>query len=503
MPLIALALASASSLHAAVDPPANPQLHVENRVLLGSNESTSTTKNIIGKANGTVSINVEVDTGDEEDFDVNSLLSQLGNAKGDMKIVIVGPDGKKQVIERELTGIDTLVDQIDVGALLERIDLNALMQQARGDEHGNHDHGHGGHHGEVHIEVMTQDGDRSMQHVMAGDMEHPIVGQWSTRPPQHGDDRDMLFHSGNGDEAWFVVANIDSDMGMHERGRHEPNIDSRVNDQWRQMTDRVKDQWQQMAERVDRNFNGVQNRHGNEHAHDDRRGEHWGPNEHPRQGHTSQGQIGHSRPGDEHRDMDMHRMHEQMMNRDDHGEDHDMDMRRMHEQMMNRDYHGEDHDMDMRRMHEQMMNRDDHGEGHDDDPERFFRASESFIEQLHHARAVAKQLNNGEATALLAIWYASEHMEPNQCLELMDNIMNDDTLMPTVRRAAAFTGVQLAMESGDEHLAGRILGSIVRGAGMKNEARRNREHATETDRAPNGQRDRSPCVGRGRPGRWS
>ena len=278
MPLIALALASASSLHAAVDPPANPQLHVENRVLLGSNESTSTMKSIIGKADGTVSINVEVDTGDEEDFDVNALLSQLGNAKGDMKIVIVGPDGKEQVIERELTGIDTLVDQIDVGDLLERIDLNALMQQARGDEHGNHDHGHGGH----------------------------------------------------------------------------------------------------------------------------------------------------------------------------------------------------------------------HGEGHDDDPERFFRASESFIEQLHHARAVAKQLNNGEATALLAIWYASEHMEPNQCLELMDNIMNDDTLMPTVRRAAAFTGVQLAMESGDEHLAGRILGSIVRGAGMKNEARRNREHATETDRAPNGQRDRSP-----------
>ena len=450
MPLIALALASASSLHAAVDPPANPQLHVENRVLLGSNESTSTMKSIIGKADGTVSINVEVDTGDEEDFDVNALLSQLGNAKGDMKIVIVGPDGKEQVIERELTGIDTLVDQIDVGDLLERIDLNALMQQARGDEHGNHDHGHGGHHGEVHIEVMTQDGDRRMQRVMVGDMEHPIVGQWSTRPPQHGDDRDMLFHSGNGDEAWFVVANIDSDMGMHERGRHELNIDSRVNDQWRQMTDRVKDQWQQMAERVDRNFNGVQNRHGNERAHNDRRGEHWGLNEHPRQGHTSQGQIGHSRPRDEHRDMDMHRMHEQM------------------------------------------MNRDDHGEGHDDDPERFFRASESFIEQLHHARAVAKQLNNSEATALLAIWYASEHMEPNQCLELMDNIMNDDTLMPTVRRAAAFTGVQLAMESGDEHLAGRILGSIVRGAGMKNEARRNREHATETDRAPNGQRDRSP-----------
>ncbi len=415
MPIIALALALASSVHAAVAPPANQQHHLDTYALVGNNKPASTTKNILGKADGIVSINVEVDMGDDEDLDLNALLSQVGQAKGDMKIVIVGPDGKKRVIERELTGIDMLLNQVDVSNLLDRIDLNALMQQT----HGNHDHGHGKqshdalqgihgllkgeHHGEVHIEMMMENGDRSVRGMGGDDMEHPFVGQWHTRSPRRGDGRGMLFHSDNGDEAWFVVADIDGDMGMHQQ---------------------------------------------------------------------------HGRPEVEHFDMDMH---QHRMDRQHHGDEHDMDM---HRQMMDRQHHGDEHDMDM---HRQMMG----DGGHNDDPDAFFRASASFIEQLEHAQAVAERLNNGEATALLAIWYASEHMEPNQCLELMASIMNDESVLPTVRRAAAFTAVRIAGEMGNDQLAGRILGALVRGAGMTDEARRHRTQASETDRAPHGQRDRA------------
>ena len=284
-----------------------------------------------------------------------------------------------------------------------------------------------------------ENGDRSVRGMGGDDMEHPFVGQWHTRSPRRGDGRGMLFHSDNGDEAWFVVADIDGDMGMHQQhGR--PEVEHFDMDMHQHRMDRQH--------------------HGDEHDMDMHRQ-----------------MMDRQHHGDEH-DMDMHR---QMMDRQHHGDEHDMDM---HRQMMDRQHHGDEHDMDM---HRQMMG----DGGHNDDPDAFFRASASFIEQLEHAQAVAERLNNGEATALLAIWYASEHMEPNQCLELMASIMNDESVLPTVRRAAAFTAVRIAGEMGNDQLAGRILGALVRGAGMTDEARRHRTQASETDRAPHGQRDRA------------
>jgi hypothetical protein len=177
--------------------------------------------------------------------------------------------------------------------------------------------------------------------------------------------------------------------------------------------------------------------------------------------------------GSDHGDMDMHRMHMDMMRRgghDDgpHGE------------------HGSDHgDMDMHRMH-----MDDEQAS----AERFFHASTSFKEQLAHAKAVGDALAHDDSVALLAIWYASEHMSHEVAFDLMVSIMNDDSVRPTVRRAAAFTGAQIATGAGDDQAAGRILGAIIRGTGMT-AAARNRYHTQRetdhvTDRAPQGKSER-------------
>ena len=109
--------------------------------------------------------------------------------------------------------------------------------------------------------------------------------------------------------------------------------------------------------------------------------------------------------------------------------------------------------------------------------------------QLEYARAVGAQLDDDLGVALLSISFASESMEPRPCLEMMVNIINDTQVHRAVRRAAAFVAVQKAHDVGDPGLAARILGEVIRGAGMS--AAGNDPQAVtvrRADRAP--QRDR-------------
>jgi hypothetical protein len=104
-------------------------------------------------------------------------------------------------------------------------------------------------------------------------------------------------------------------------------------------------------------------------------------------------------------------------------------------------------------------------ERHDEGADHFKQAAESFIEQLQYAQAVGSQLADDTGVALLGIWFASESLEPEQCLEMMVSIMNDKAIARNVRRAAAFVAIDKARQTGNEEGAARILGAIIRGAG--------------------------------------
>ena len=146
-----------------------------------------------------------------------------------------------------------------------------------------------------------------------------------------------------------------------------------------------------------------------------------------------------------------------------------------------------------RGMHD--MDREDHGnwddDGHheDDGAERFMRAAESFMEQLQYAKAVGEQLSDDTGVALLGIWYASESMEPDRCLDLMTSIMNDDAIARNVRRAAGFVAIEKARDMDNHDGAQRILDAIIRGAGTTAPGPHLHQQTDRvTDRAP--QRDR-------------
>jgi len=449
MPLIALALTSASGLHAALytaNPGDKPEIRVERRVVIEHDDSTPGLMQLLGTSGGSIDIDVQVHSDDGEGADINTLHSRLNHAEGGVKIVVIGPDGHQQVIERDLKGVGALLEHVDLRGLLEGIELDALVEQ----------HGDQGH-----------DGDRRR-----GTQDR---NNWRTHDASQGD---------NG----------------HRRHTVEQDRTHRAREAHDAMVQRMHRVQREMEERVRRTHDGMRDRTEQrrlDQGHDaDRR-------DHPHEGHSD-------RRGNQHRDpqgdMDMALMRQQLMARDGHDMDpeireHVMEMMRQGFHMpegMNpldahrrNDGHGEGHgDMDMRHMHRQMMAEQDE---RDDDPERFFRASESFIEQLQHAKAVAGQLDNDAAVALLAIWYASEHMEPEQCLDLMVSVMNDDSILPKVRRAAAFTGVQKAGELGNDQLAQRILGAIIRGAGMTESARmRRNDDARQTDRRPDRVTDRAP-----------
>lgn len=122
---------------------------------------------------------------------------------------------------------------------------------------------------------------------------------------------------------------------------------------------------------------------------------------------------------------------------------------------------------ELRSMQEHLHRMEDEGrhERHDEGADHFKQAAESFIEQLQYAQAVGSQLADDTGVALLGIWFASESLEPEQCLEMMVSIMNDKAIARNVRRAAAFVAIDKARQTGNEEGAARILGAIIRGAG--------------------------------------
>ena len=123
------------------------------------------------------------------------------------------------------------------------------------------------------------------------------------------------------------------------------------------------------------------------------------------------------------------------------------------------------HELRKMREHLHRMEGEGRHEPHDEGAEHFKQSAESFIEQLQYAKAVGSQLADDTGVALLGIWFASESIEPDQCLEMMVSIMNDEAIARNVRRAAAFVAIDKARQTGNEEDAARILGAIIRGAG--------------------------------------
>ena len=154
---------------------------------------------------------------------------------------------------------------------------------------------------------------------------------------------------------------------------------------------------------------------------------------------------------------------------------------------------------ELERMHhamEEMHEYFEHGEHdghHDDGAEHFKAAATSFVEQLAYAREVGAHLAEDMGVAMLSIWYASESMDDHQCLELMVSLVNDQSLERNVRRAAAFVAIDKANALGNHDLANRILGTIIRRAGMTPEARNAMEdqHAAAAKQAGAGKKARN------------
>lgn len=110
------------------------------------------------------------------------------------------------------------------------------------------------------------------------------------------------------------------------------------------------------------------------------------------------------------------------------------------------------------RFFESMMrgDRDEHQRDHG-----FIEQAEEFKEKLAMASEAGEWLNHSEAVAIFAVWQAREQMGPADRVALLEPMIKNDTLYPSVRNAAAWVVMDAKAELGDSAGGSATLQEII------------------------------------------
>ena len=112
------------------------------------------------------------------------------------------------------------------------------------------------------------------------------------------------------------------------------------------------------------------------------------------------------------------------------------------------------------RLRDEVMGRGDHEGGHHEDP--FFREGHEFVEKLHLSNDIADGLSDGHAVAILCIWEARQHLQPEERIEVLFPIMIADEMSMSVRNAAAMVVRESYVQLGDREKALETLQMQIR-----------------------------------------
>ncbi len=112
------------------------------------------------------------------------------------------------------------------------------------------------------------------------------------------------------------------------------------------------------------------------------------------------------------------------------------------------------------RLRDEVMGRGDHEGGHHEDP--FFREGHEFVEKLHLSNDIADGLSDGHAVAILCVWEARQHLQPEERIEVLFPIMIADEMSMSVRNAAAMVVRESYVQLGDREKALETLQMQIR-----------------------------------------
>jgi len=125
------------------EPETSREIRIERHVEVDSDAAAPLLQKLLEHLGGTIEIDVEVHSdSDDIDFDgsnLEALLSGIGGAEGSIKAVIIGPDGRKRVIERELGDLGDLLAHVRDGRregqrhVDDNIDIRVFLGDRMGD----------------------------------------------------------------------------------------------------------------------------------------------------------------------------------------------------------------------------------------------------------------------------------------------------------------------------------------------------------------------------------
>ena len=105
------------------------------------------------------------------------------------------------------------------------------------------------------------------------------------------------------------------------------------------------------------------------------------------------------------------------------------------------------------------------GGGEHDDP--FFHEGSEFVGKLELSDEIATRLSDSKSVAILCIWEARQHLEPQERLDVLFPIMADEDIDMNVRNAAAMVVREAFVELGDREKALETLQTQIRLNGLR------------------------------------
>ncbi|MEE2906680.1 MAG: hypothetical protein VX527_02505 [Planctomycetota bacterium] len=111
---------------------------------------------------------------------------------------------------------------------------------------------------------------------------------------------------------------------------------------------------------------------------------------------------------------------------------------------------------------------DRHHEDNDHHVDEYIEQAESFVHKIHMSKQMAGALDSREALAVFGVWQAREHMSPEQRVEMLSPLMNNEDLWPSVRNASSWVVMEALAEMQRETDAHKTLGELIRSNGTIN-----------------------------------
>jgi hypothetical protein len=113
---------------------------------------------------------------------------------------------------------------------------------------------------------------------------------------------------------------------------------------------------------------------------------------------------------------------------------------------------------EMRRAHDEWLRQ---LMGDDDDGREYFERTGQFDEKIAMARQVASRLADTESMAVFGVWQAREHLDPEARIAMLAPMVNNESLLRSVRNAAAFVVMEALGDIGDDAGAAETLREMI------------------------------------------